>query len=121
MYIGIVNKGHQNGRLFGFPTVNIKLDDATHTFEKGVFATKVSIKQRHYFGMLYIGVRPTLNLKELSIEIHILDFDEEVYGEALSFTIEKKIREEIRFENKEALIAQLKKDRDVILEYFHLS
>lgn len=113
MYRGIVIHGLQNGRKFGFPTANVKLDNAPE-IGKGVYAVKLEVIGQQYKGMLYVGTRPTLDLNELSFEINILDFHKDIYDEVLSFEIIKKIRDEQRFDNVNALIEQLKLDRKAV-------
>ncbi len=117
---GIVKKGLQNGRVFGFPTANIELLDPNLKIEKGVFATLLYMEDQIYKGMLYVGTRPTLDLLELSIEINIFDFEEDIYMKKVAFSIEKKIRDEKRFVNVEQLIEQLKNDRDETMAYFSI-
>ncbi len=112
-YSGIVIRGLQNGRKFGFPTANVRLEH-TLSIDKGVYAVKLEVIGRTYKGMLYVGTRPTLDLSELSFEINILDFHRNIYDEILSFDIIEKIRDEVRFDNTNALIEQLKKDRKAV-------
>ncbi len=109
-YHGIVIKGLQNGRKFGFPTANIALEEET-SLETGVYAAWVETNTNKYKAMLYVGTRPTLNLNNISIEIHLLDFKGDLYGQRLSFDIVTKIREEKKFKSTNELIAQLRLDR----------
>jgi riboflavin kinase/FMN adenylyltransferase len=67
--------------------------------------------------MLYVGTRPTLDLQEPTIEIHILDFNEEIYNQQISFQILHKIRDEIQFDSVEKLIEQLHRDREMVYAY----
>lgn len=117
-FSGRVIHGLQNGHQFGFPTANIVLDSTEITIENGVFAVKVRVKDQLFNGMLYVGTRPTLHLSTTSIEINIYNFNDDIYGENIEFEIIKKIREEKRFESKDALVEQMKKDRDEILQLF---
>ena len=110
-YSGVVIKGLQNGRKFGFPTANLHLDDQKMLIEKGVYAIHIFLKNNTLNGMLYVGTRPTLNLSNISVEINIFDFNEDIYDEKLSFSVIKKIRDEKKFENTAALIQQLKSDQ----------
>lgn len=116
-YSGIVIHGLQNGRKFGFPTANIQLDHTTN-ITKGVYAVMLEVLGQTYKGMLYVGTRPTLNLNELSFEIHILDFHKNIYDERLSFDIVKQIRNEQRFDSTTSLINQLKMDRKAVRATF---
>ena len=115
---GRVVRGLQNGRKFGFPTINIELDTPDLLNDTGVFAAEVVLKEVHYRGMLYVGTRPTLDLQAKTVEINIFDFDEDYYGAKVLFKIGQKIRSEQKFSSPENLINQLKKDRDEILQIF---
>lgn len=117
-FSGKVIQGLHNGHRFGFPTANIALDPPTEKLEKGVFAVKIGIDESVYHGMLYVGTRPTLHLSEESIEINIFDFDQDLYGKSIDFEIVKKIRDEKSFNSTEALINQIKQDKDEILQFF---
>ena len=115
---GRVVQGLQNGRKFGFPTINIELDTPDLLNDTGVFATEVVLHDVHYHGMLYVGTRPTLDLQTKTVEINIFDFDEDCYGAEVLFKIGQKIRSEQKFSSLDNLIAQLKKDKDEILQIF---
>ncbi len=114
-YSGIIIKGLQNGRKFGFPTANIALADGVLPPETGIYAVKVWLEQKTLFGMLYVGTRPTLQLDQLSIEIHLFDFQEDIYGKQLQFEVLKKIREEKTFDSPQQLIDQLRLDKQHII------
>lgn len=116
---GRVVQGLQNGRKFGFPTINIELDSPDKLNDTGVFATELILHDAHYQGMLYVGTRPTLDLRVKTVEINIFDFDEECYGAEVLFKIGQKIRSEQRFSSLKELINQLKKDKDAILQIFN--
>ena len=110
-YSGTVIKGLQNGRKFGFPTANLHLDDQKTLIERGVYAVTIFLQHRTLNGMLYVGTRPTLNLSNISVEINIFEFFEDIYDKNISFSVIKKIRDEKKFENTDALIQQLKSDQ----------
>ena len=103
---GKVVYGEQRGRIMGFPTANI------HMFHnrppiKGVFAVKLNQK----FGVANLGTRPTIKgISKLQLEVHVLNFSKDLYGQRVHITFLKKIRDEIKFESIEALKAQIKKD-----------
>ena len=103
---GKVVYGEQRGRIMGFPTANI------HMFHnrppiKGVFAVKLNQK----FGVANLGIRPTVKgISKLQLEVHVLNFSKDLYGQYVHVTFLKKIRDEIKFESIEALKAQIKKD-----------
>jgi riboflavin kinase/FMN adenylyltransferase len=123
-YFGTVIRGMVKGKVFGCPTVNIKLNDNNLHIKNGVYAVGVTIDRGKrffaptmYHGMLYVGTRPTLNMQEITIEIHIFDFNEDIYNQQISFEILHKIRNEIQFESIEKLIDQLHQDREAVYEY----
>ena len=113
---GRVVRGLQNGRVFGFPTINIELDEPGLLSDTGVFATELILNDTLYRGMLYVGTRPTLDLQDKTVEINIFDFQEDCYGAEVKFKIGQKIRPEKRFSSLDDLINQLKKDKDEILQ-----
>ena len=115
---GRVARGLQNGRRFGFPTINIVLDDHCSVEDSGVFAVELILLGKSYKGMLYIGTRPTLSLQDKTLEINIFDFDEDCYDAEVKFKIGRKIRSEEKFASVNDLINQLKKDKDEILQIF---
>lgn len=118
---GTVVKGLQNGKKLGFPTANIQVNFENKLIPAdGSYAVKVSQKDsnKKHLGMLNIGQRPTLNAGS-SIEVHILDFDEVIYGEQLEISFFKKLRDEVKFNSVEELKDQLKKDEIETRTYFN--
>lgn len=116
---GEVVSGKQIGNSIGFPTSNIQLSESYKLIPaKGVYAVWVHYRQKKYAGMLNIGTRPTFEdgRNEQSIEVHILDFEKQIYGENLHLTFVKKIRDEQKFTSIELLIRQLEKDRETVLK-----
>ncbi|MCI5560544.1 MAG: bifunctional riboflavin kinase/FAD synthetase [Phocaeicola sp.] len=109
---GTVIRGFQMGRKMGFPTANISLTD-THKLLPmcGVYAVFVEVKGQKYKGMLDIGTRPTMeNGNHITIEVHILDFNEDIYGEQITVEFVRYLRADIKFSSIPLLIEQLKKD-----------
>ncbi|PKP20426.1 MAG: hypothetical protein CVU04_03905 [Bacteroidetes bacterium HGW-Bacteroidetes-20] len=117
-YCGKVINGNKKGREFGFPTVNILLEENSQLTDTGVFASEIVINNVVYKGMLYIGKRPTLGFHKLSIEINIFDFDLEIYGSKICFKILQKIRPDIAFESIDLLIKQIHADKLEIENFF---
>ena len=111
---GTVIHGMHNGSKFGFPTANIHLQDGQMP-ETGVYAVRLQIDGQSYKGMLYAGTRPTLKMIEHTIEIHIFNFNQDIYGKNIRFEIVKKIRDEQTFPTINALIEQLHHDKQEIL------
>jgi riboflavin kinase / FMN adenylyltransferase len=108
---GFVVKGDQNGRKMGFPTANIQLPVHYKLIPKnGVYAVKVKVADSLYNGMLNIGYRPTFEGSNKSIEVHIFEFDSNIYGEEIQVQFIDFIREEQKFSSMEALKNQLNID-----------
>jgi riboflavin kinase/FMN adenylyltransferase len=117
-FSGLVVTGYQVGRKIGFPTANLKVEPAEKLIPgTGVYAVTVEFNQRIYTAMMNIGYRPTIdNNQQLSIEVHIVDFNEDIYHQQLNVHFLFKIRDEIRFATLDQLIAQLENDKALILE-----
>lgn len=112
---GIVVEGNRIGHKIGFPTANIKLQDEYKLITAiGVYACRIQYKGKIYLGMGNIGYRPTINNSDLTIEVHIFDFNEEIYGETITIFFVDRIRDEVKFKNLDALKAQLIHDRDIV-------
>ncbi|HGY55022.1 MAG TPA: bifunctional riboflavin kinase/FAD synthetase [Caldithrix abyssi] len=110
---GRVVHGSARGKLLHFPTANVEVDNENKLIPAdGVYAVDVYHKGRSYKGMLNIGCRPTFkNGKQHVIEVHIIDFNENIYDQTITIAFKKRLRDEKKFESKEALIKQLEKDR----------
>ena len=120
-FSGTVTEGNQLGRKIGFPTANLRLEDPEKLIPSfGVFAVEVQIEgyAKPFRGMLNIGTRPTVDGKKRTTEVNIFDFDETIYGKTVTLTLKKHLRNEIKFENLEALKTQLAKDKAESLQYF---
>ena len=119
---GIVVKGNQLGRMLGFPTANIQIDDNLKIIPyKGVYAVKVVIDDKIYRnGMMNIGNRPSIdNDLGLSLEVNIFDFNDNIYDSKVSLSIISRIRDEIKFDSIDALQLQLKKDEKEVRAIFN--
>ncbi len=118
---GTVVKGKQLGRTIGFPTANIQLaNDLKLIPQNGVYAVKVFYQNECLKGMMNIGVRPTIEGKnDPTIEVHIFDFDQTIYGDNLRVELYKKTRDEQKFNGIEALKNQLKLDEISIRTFFN--
>lgn len=108
---GQVVKGDGIGIKINYPTANIMPENNSKLIPgNGVYVCKVNIENKNYQGMLNIGKRPTVNGKERRIELHIFDFNTNIYGKNVKITLIKKIRDEIKFNNLDQLKHQLQKD-----------
>lgn len=107
---GRVEKGRGLGKELGFPTLNLAYDGDL----RGVFAGRVLIDGRQYKGAVHLGPRPTLADEKLICEVFLLDFEGgEIEGE-VSVEVLEKLRDIIKFEDLEALKAQIAKDVEEI-------
>jgi riboflavin kinase / FMN adenylyltransferase len=115
---GVVVKGDQRGRTIGFPTANVATIDPFKLIPaNGVYAVNVTLKDGEHKGMMNIGVRPTVEGHgERTIEVHLFDFDRDIYGEPITVRLRHRLREEVRFDGLDALKAQLLKDRTNALQ-----
>lgn len=114
---GVVVAGNRLGRTIGFPTANMRLYEPLKLLPgNGVYSVEVESLGRRFRGMCNIGTRPTVNAgKDTTVETHIFDFDEDIYGLDIKVTFLKKIRDEHCFGSLEDLKAQLEQDRRTCL------
>lgn len=110
---GKVVKGLQNGRKIAYPTANIAYDLEQLLPLKGVYACDVLALGKIYKGMLNYGYKPTLDRKQLSLEVHLLDFNGDLYDQEITVYFLRRIRPEIKFASLEELAKQLKKDEEI--------
>ena len=111
--LGVVVAGNRLGRTIGFPTANMQLYEPLKLVPgNGVYAVEVEVLGRKYRGMTNIGTRPTVGGTSRTIETHILDFDQDIYGLPLEIRFLRRIRSEIHFPSLDALRTQLEKDRE---------
>ncbi len=114
---GKVVVGQSIGYNLGFPTANIEVADKYKLIAAiGVYACRVMVRSKMYLGMSNIGYRPTIDISEnpnpgIAIEINIFDFNENIYGEEITIYFVDWMRDEHKFESKEALSEQLSKDK----------
>jgi riboflavin kinase / FMN adenylyltransferase len=106
---GSVVPGDQRGLKLGFPTANVEANKELLPM-RGVYAVHCLLRQRRLDGVLNIGFNPTFAGGKLTIEVHILDFQANIYGETLDVLFMERIRNEVRFAGPEELIAQINKD-----------
>ncbi|WP_072940982.1 bifunctional riboflavin kinase/FAD synthetase [Flavobacterium granuli] len=115
---GIVVEGKRLGRTIGFPTANLKINEDYKLIPiNGVYVVKSTIDQKTIFGIMNIGYNPTVGGEHLSIEIHYLDFDTELYGQQLTVSILHYLRPEQKFDSIESLKTQIEKDRNNAIAY----
>jgi len=112
-FAGKVVVGDKRGRELGFPTANIQLENELKQIPKnGVYAVKVFLEERIFNGVMNIGLRPTFkDTKIVLSEVHILNFNEDIYGKRISVEFIDRIRDEKKFGSKEELIKQIEIDK----------
>jgi riboflavin kinase/FMN adenylyltransferase len=106
---GQVVSGHSRGVGLGFPTANIRPDKELVP-QNGVYAVYVTLDEYRHQGALNIGFNPTFADQKRSIEVHIFDMNENVYGKQIDLLFIERLREEIHFASPEELIAQINRD-----------
>ena len=114
---GTVIKGLGNGKKLSFPTLNINPIDEYVEPKNGVYGVKITLDDKEYLGMANIGVHPSISkLDKAILEVHLFDFNEDVYGKEVSCTFLYFIREEKKFNSLHELIEQLEKDKELIIK-----
>jgi riboflavin kinase/FMN adenylyltransferase len=110
---GQVQKGNQLGRTIGFPTANLAVAEAYKLIpKKGVYLVQSVLNQKKVYGLMNIGVRPTVDGKTQTIEVFYLDFEGDLYDQQLQVELLDFIRDEQKFESLDALKIQLEKDKN---------
>ncbi len=118
MLTGTVVKGNSLGKTINFPTANINIEvDYKLIPKKGVYIVNTWLDGKLIFGMMNIGKKPTVKGKKKTIEVHLFEFDKDIYDEKIQVNILKRIRNEEKFDSIEALKNQLIKDKEVALSY----
>lgn len=116
---GKVVKGKELGRKIGYPTANLKMDDKYKLIPAdGIYAVGVEVKHRAYKGMMSIGMNPTVGGTERTLEVNILDFNDDIYGETVRIYFKDWLREEKKFASLDELKVQLGQDKEATLSRF---
>lgn len=113
---GTVVTGEHVGTGIGFPTANLHPDACQLIPAPGVYAVRVMTEgsEEQKIGMMNIGCRPTFDGHQMTLETHILHFDDNLYGQRLRIFFVRRLREEQKFDSKEALMEQLRKDAEAV-------
>jgi len=98
------------GPLLGYPTANLDISEMGIIPAKGVYAVEALLRNKTLPGVCNVGINPTFGLEKVSVEVHIFDFDQNIYGETLYVNFIERIREERRFTSVEELARQIGKD-----------
>lgn len=109
---GTIVKGKQLGRTIGFPTANIHIEEDYKLIPKiGVYVVRAVVNNETVFGMMNIGFNPTVNGEKQTIEVHLFNFDKDIYDQKIEVSLLHYIREEQKFSSVDALKAQLDQDK----------
>ncbi|MGH7673911.1 MAG: bifunctional riboflavin kinase/FMN adenylyltransferase, partial [Gemmatimonadales bacterium] len=115
--LGVVERGAGRGRAIGVPTINLAAPDPRKLLPPdGVYAVRVAWRGRRWGGMMNQGPRPTFGVAARGLEIHLLEFAGELYGESVGVEWVRRLRDTQAFASREALVAQLERDRRAALE-----
>lgn len=108
---GAVIRGHGRGaRLLGFPTANLAVDNGLLVPAAGIYAVRAELRGQIFPAVANIGTCPTFNNQELSLEVFLMDFDQDIYGARLAVQFVQRLRDERRFADVPALVTQIKRD-----------
>ncbi|MBC5774882.1 bifunctional riboflavin kinase/FAD synthetase [Pontibacter sp. KCTC 32443] len=109
----VVVEGNKLGRTIGYPTANLALPGPHKLIPaNGVYAVWATINGERHPGMMNIGMRPTVDGTHLTLEVHLLNFNRDIYGETLTVDFVAQLRQEEKFSSLDALKAQLAKDKE---------
>lgn len=117
---GFVVRGAQLGRKIGFPTANLQIPEEK-LLPKGIYITKTIVDNKTYMSVASIGKRPTLKTMNSALipEVHILNFNKDIYGKKIKVLFYKKIRNEKKFNSLNDLINEIKTDIEKTKKYFN--
>jgi len=116
----VVHGDQRGGAELGFPTANVRVDDAYVIPDQGIYAVRMNVENTWINGMGYIGDRPTFykGAASIVIEVHLFCFNQSIYGEIVQVEWYKKLREDIDFKSVDSLIEQMHKDEQNALAFF---
>ena len=112
---GVVVSGMQLGRTIGIPTANI--DAERFEASNGVYVVEVECLGAAHFGIANLGTRPTVGGRNRQLEVHIFDFEAEIYGESLRVALIAKVRDEVKFDSVGSMKIQIDRDIELAREY----
>ena len=109
---GRIVHGNSIGRTLGFPTANVEVKEEYKLLPKnGVYLIQSIIDHNEYFGMMNIGIKPTINKSSKTIEVNFFEFEGDLYNKKITVSIKQFIRDEIKFDSLELLKSQIQKDK----------
>lgn len=114
----VVHGKNVGGRLLGYPTTNVTINDSVYALRSGVYVTKTYLVDEVFESVTNIGKIPTFQDRPFSVETHILDFKRSIYGQEVKIEFIHFLRPEIKYDHLEDLVAQIKKDVDDTRHYY---
>lgn len=118
MLTGTVVKGKALGRQIDYPTANILIEENYKLIPKqGSYIVSSVIDDVLIYGMMNIGVNPTVNGEKETVEVHYVNYNKDIYGKKIQIDLLERIRDEVKFESVEALKNQLTKDKETTFNY----
>lgn len=118
---GVVGHGDKRGRTIGFPTANVDVFEEFILPPTGVYAVRLLVDGKWHNGVCNLGYKPTFNNEKAAkptVEVHIFDFNQDIYGKLVIVEWHQKIRDEQKFSGIDALVEQINKDKQQALDYF---
>jgi riboflavin kinase / FMN adenylyltransferase len=118
---GTVINGERRGRTIGFPTANVQMEDQYILPPTGVYAVKIKVEGAWHEGVCNVGYKPTFHKEKKdkpSVEVHIFNFNEEIYGEPAAIEWHLRLRSERKFEGIQQLVAQIENDKQEAVLHF---
>lgn len=112
---GKVVEGKKRGRMMGFPTANLLLDEE---IDEGIYLSFLYLDDEKYPSLTFIGAPITFNEKQIKAETFILNFDKDIYNKEITVELLKKIRDNRKFESQEMLVLEMENDKKIAEEYF---
>ena len=119
IYISKVVHGDRRGRKLGFPTANLEIENHRAMLPNGAYAVNVSFNGKNYCGIANIGDNPTFNVNDRRLEVYINDFSGNLYGQEITVSFLKKLRDEQKFSSADELINQLRQDLQKALLFWN--
>ena len=108
---GNVVQGKALGRQYNYPTINIDIQESYKLIPKpGVYIVETQLENERYYGLMNIGNRPTVDGSKQTVEVHVLDYDGNLYGKKIQVSVLKRLRDEKKFDSLDALFSQIKRD-----------
>ncbi|MCM3587195.1 bifunctional riboflavin kinase/FAD synthetase [Mesobacillus maritimus] len=118
---GVVGHGDKRGRTIGFPTANVDVFEEFILPPTGVYAVRLLVDGKWHNGVCNLGYKPTFNNQKAAkptVEVHIFDFNQDIYGKLVIVEWHQKIRDEQKFSGIDALVEQINQDKQQALDYF---